>query len=98
MFGHHGPHRPAQRQIDRLTEQKHRGASINRHLQHLRSFMNPVILEKLVDRFQIDEIGSNYPPVLYNPHAVPPLGTTDSNVPTPSGDIRRTASRWDQPR
>ena len=31
--------------------------------------MNPSILDKVIDEYNLDEIGSNYPKEIYNPHA-----------------------------
>jgi hypothetical protein len=33
-----------------------------------REFNNPLILERFIDEFGLNEIGSNYPRELYNPH------------------------------
>ena len=33
-----------------------------------KDYNNPLVLEKFIDAFGLDEIGSNYPTSLYNPH------------------------------
>jgi hypothetical protein len=33
-----------------------------------KEFSNPQILDKVIDEYSLDEIGSNYPKDLYNPH------------------------------
>jgi hypothetical protein len=33
-----------------------------------KDYNNPLILEKIIDFYDIDEIGSNYPKEMYNPH------------------------------
>ena len=37
-------------------------------MEHEKDYNNPLILEKIIDFYSIDEIGSNYPKHLYNPH------------------------------
>ena len=76
---------------------------MNHHLARLRNFLNPVILEKLVDRFGIDEIGTNYPKTLYNPHDFSPEEYYDRLATAPLGRPVVTTivsapkrSRWDQ--
>lgn len=44
----------------------------NQRLVAQRDFMNPSILEKVIDQYDIDEIGSNYPKDLYDPHGMDP--------------------------
>lgn len=33
-----------------------------------KEYNNPLILEKIIDYYDIDEIGSNYPKSIYDPH------------------------------
>lgn len=47
-----------------------KGMSINEKVRHGKDFKNPYLLNWLVDHCDIDEIGSNYPPHLFNPHAI----------------------------
>lgn len=44
------------------------GLDFNAHLRSLKSFRNPSILEKLVNKFDIDEHGSCCEPSVWNPH------------------------------
>jgi hypothetical protein len=37
-----------------------------------KEFSNPHILDKVIDEFSLDEIGSNYPRDMYNPHGKDP--------------------------
>lgn len=43
------------------------GASINRELNKQKELKNPDILERLIKRHDLLEIGSNYPPEIFNP-------------------------------
>eukprot|EP00455_Lapot_gusevi_P041710 TRINITY_DN4872_c0_g1_i1.p1 TRINITY_DN4872_c0_g1~~TRINITY_DN4872_c0_g1_i1.p1 ORF type:complete len:306 (+),score=50.71 TRINITY_DN4872_c0_g1_i1:60-977(+) len=46
-----------------------KSASFNQNLTSMRLYKNPSILEKIVCSLNIDQIGSNYPSHLYDPHA-----------------------------
>jgi hypothetical protein len=37
-----------------------------------KEYLNPLILEKIVDYYNLDEIGTNYPKEVYNPHGKQP--------------------------
>lgn len=39
-----------------------------RLISHEKDFNNPLILEKFIEHFSLDEMGSNYPKTAYNPH------------------------------
>lgn len=43
---------------------------LTQSIQSKKDFGNPQILTKVVEYFHIDEIGSNYPPSLFDPHAI----------------------------
>jgi hypothetical protein len=56
-----------QAKIKKFHEMKVAGTSINDNLRKSKAFRNPDILEKLVLYCNINEIGSNYPPHLFDP-------------------------------
>lgn len=37
-----------------------------------KEYLNPLILDKIIEYYDIDEIGSNYPKEVYNPHGKDP--------------------------
>jgi hypothetical protein len=37
-------------------------------VEQAREYNNPLILEKFIEEYGIDEIGSNYPREIYTPH------------------------------
>lgn len=43
------------------------GMDMNRVIQHRKEFRNPSIYEKLIQFCDINELGTNYPPELYDP-------------------------------
>lgn len=43
-------------------------SSLNFQIQQRKHFRNPSIYEKLIDHLEIEEIGTNYPPALYDPY------------------------------
>jgi len=45
-----------------------RGADYNRIIQGKKAFRNPSIYEKLIIHCNIDELGTNFPPHLYDGH------------------------------
>lgn len=51
-----------------LEAKKLHGFDLAQNIKTHKDFGNPYILTKIVEHFQIDEIGSNYPKELYNPH------------------------------
>lgn len=55
-----------------LFIQKHRdGLNLNEDLKRQKQFGNPEILDKIVQHFEIDELGSNYPKDIWDPHGLP---------------------------
>jgi len=58
-----------QEKIARLYDKKMReGKDMNASIQRRKDFRNPSIYEKLISFCLIDELGTNYPPEVYNPH------------------------------
>lgn len=58
-----------QDKIARLYERKLRdGKDMNASIQMRKDFRNPSIYEKLISYCGIDEMGTNYPPEVYDPH------------------------------
>ncbi|XP_046456925.1 SAP30-binding protein-like [Daphnia pulex] len=43
-------------------------SSLNFQIQQRKQFRNPSIYEKLIDHLDIEEIGTNYPPSIYDPY------------------------------
>lgn len=59
-----------QEKIGRWYEKKQRdGLNMNDTIQKRIDFRNPSIYEKLVVFCKIDELGTNYPPAIYDPHS-----------------------------
>lgn len=58
--------------VVKFHEHKRAGKSINRNLRRSKEFKNPDILTKLVELVGISEIGTNYPPSLWDPFAYQP--------------------------
>ncbi len=54
--------------MSRFFEALRSGHSVNVQLRSSKQFNNPDILEKLISFWGLDEIGSNYPPALFDPH------------------------------
>ncbi|RWS15873.1 SAP30-binding protein-like isoform X1 [Dinothrombium tinctorium] len=54
--------------ISRLYEKKLEGRDMNASIQKRKDFRNPSIYEKLIAYCGIDELGTNYPPEIYDPH------------------------------
>jgi len=58
-----------QDKFTKLYERKvRRGLNINDYIQSNKQFRNPSIYEKLIIRCNIDELGTNYPKHIYDPH------------------------------
>lgn len=53
-------------------QQKARGMDFNRMFQKRKDFRNPSIYEKLIEHFGIDEMGSNFPKSVFDPHGFKP--------------------------
>ncbi|NXR82447.1 S30BP protein, partial [Pycnonotus jocosus] len=59
-----------QDKIERLYERKMKeGMDMNYIIQKKREFRNPTIYEKLIQFCSIDEIGTNYPKDMFDPHS-----------------------------
>ncbi|KAI9559054.1 transcriptiol regulator protein HCNGP-like [Daphnia sinensis] len=54
------------RQYDSMVQKN--VSSLNFQIQQRKHFRNPSIYEKLIDHLEIEEIGTNYPPALYDPY------------------------------
>ncbi|XP_062388378.1 SAP30-binding protein isoform X2 [Sardina pilchardus] len=58
-----------QEKIQKLYERKQHGAfDTNSHIQKKKEFRNPSIYEKLIQFCGIDELGTNYPKDMFDPH------------------------------
>ncbi|XP_062234936.1 SAP30-binding protein isoform X4 [Platichthys flesus] len=58
-----------QEKIHKLYERKlHGDFDTNNHIQKKKEFRNPSIYEKLIQFCAIDELGTNYPKDMFNPH------------------------------
>ncbi|XP_069012293.1 SAP30-binding protein isoform X2 [Embiotoca jacksoni] len=58
-----------QEKIHKLYERKlHGDFDTNNHIQKKKEFRNPSIYEKLIQFCSIDELGTNYPKDMFNPH------------------------------
>ncbi|EGZ15991.1 hypothetical protein PHYSODRAFT_505477 [Phytophthora sojae] len=61
-----------QQRIERfLRVQRERGQDFQTTLQDKKEVRNPYILEKVVEYFGIDELQSNFPPDVFDPHGLP---------------------------
>eukprot|EP00743_Colponemidia_sp_Colp-15_P011007 GILK01012215.1.p1 GENE.GILK01012215.1~~GILK01012215.1.p1 ORF type:complete len:217 (-),score=26.00 GILK01012215.1:149-799(-) len=59
-----------ERKIRQFFLLKERGRTVAGELRASKAFSNPDILQKIVSFYDIDEIGSNYPPDIFDPHTV----------------------------
>ncbi|OQR76138.1 SAP30-binding protein-like [Tropilaelaps mercedesae] len=57
-----------QSRIADLLEKSRRGANLVDNIQRKKTFRNPSIYEKLIVHCDIDELGSNFPPNVFDPH------------------------------
>eukprot|EP00741_Cyanophora_paradoxa_P025098 tig00000342_g24226.t1 len=55
--------------LEQFVQLRAQGRRLNDSLRANKNFRNPAILEKLVEYWGIDEIGSNYPRDKFDPHA-----------------------------
>eukprot|EP00037_Helgoeca_nana_P001771 m.29366 g.29366 ORF g.29366 m.29366 type:complete len:275 (+) comp12105_c0_seq1:157-981(+) len=55
------------RRVERLFREKRKGTNLNELIRTMRPYQNPSIYEKLIDMMEIDQIGSNCPPEVYDP-------------------------------
>ncbi|XP_033118591.1 SAP30-binding protein-like [Anneissia japonica] len=53
---------------DKIKQYLRRHFDLNSMIQNRKDFRNPSIYEKLINYMGIDELGSNYPDDVYNPH------------------------------
>lgn len=53
------------------------GKNMNESIQKMKDFRNPSIYEKLISYCGIDEMGTNYPPEVYDPHSWGPESLYD---------------------
>lgn len=54
----------------RLAQFRDKGYNPTQHIRQNREFANPQILQKIVDYFEIDDIGSCYPKHIFDPRAI----------------------------
>lgn len=57
-----------QEKIEKLWEKKQMGMDMNSVIQNKKAFRNPSIYAKLIQFCDIDELGTNFPPELYDGH------------------------------
>ncbi|KAG8446355.1 hypothetical protein GDO86_013986 [Hymenochirus boettgeri] len=57
-----------QEKIQRYFEKKKDGMDMNQIIQNKKEFRNPSIYEKLIQFCSIDELGTNYPKDMFDPH------------------------------
>uniref|UniRef100_A0A914V236 SAP30-binding protein n=1 Tax=Plectus sambesii TaxID=2011161 RepID=A0A914V236_9BILA len=50
-------------------EMKSLGEDVNRKIQERKDFMNPSLYEILINHFEIDELGTNFPKDIFDPHS-----------------------------
>ena len=80
-----------------LEAQQQHNFDLTESIQRKKDFGNPHILTKVVDFFHIDELGSNYPPEIFDPAAIkrrndPPTSNQDP-APTPAASGEPISSR-----
>lgn len=74
-YGFTLPSEPKEKCPDKLQDKishlydrmKHSNMDMNKLIQERKDFRNPSIYEKLIQFCEIDELGTNYPPELYDP-------------------------------
>lgn len=74
-YGFSLPSEPKEKCPDKLQDKishlydrmKHSNMDMNKIIQERKDFRNPSIYEKLIQFCEIDELGTNYPPELYDP-------------------------------
>lgn len=54
----------------RLSQFRDKGYNPTTHIRQNREFANPQILQKIVDYFEIEDIGSCYPKHLFDPQSI----------------------------
>jgi hypothetical protein len=55
--------------VKKLEIKRRTGKSLNDHIQQRKDFRNPSIYEKLIHYFDLDELGTNLPKEVYDPHS-----------------------------
>lgn len=68
-----------------LEAQREYAFDLTKSIQSKKDFGNPAILRKVVAYFQIDELGSNYPPHLFDPREIADRNKEPPAAPRPSG-------------
>ncbi|XKL64172.1 hypothetical protein PGB90_004258 [Kerria lacca] len=56
-----------QDKFSNFFEKVHSGWDLNKHIQNNKAFRNPSIYEKLIEFCNLNELGTNYPPHIYDP-------------------------------
>lgn len=74
---------------DMYDKMKMKNMDMNKLIQERKEFRNPSIYEKLIQFCEIDELGTNYPPELYDP-----MQWTSMFTILPSGNWLRTNCVW----
>ncbi|KAI9105437.1 HCNGP-like protein-domain-containing protein, partial [Phlyctochytrium arcticum] len=69
-----------QEKIARWLQLKESGMHFNARLEKTHAFRNPAIMNKLISYLGLDEIGSNYPSHIYDPHGFPAEAFSDAIV------------------
>ncbi|VDK18117.1 unnamed protein product, partial [Anisakis simplex] len=55
-------------QFEKYFARKANGMDLNLSIQLRQDFKNPSIYERLIEAFEVDELGSNFDPSVFNPH------------------------------
>ncbi|VDP14140.1 unnamed protein product [Soboliphyme baturini] len=67
----------AQAKFKEFFRRKAAGYDFNKAIQNRTDFRNPSIYEKLIEHFGIDEIGTNFPKEVFDPHGFKPCDFYD---------------------
>lgn len=59
---------PLQEKFKNYFAQKENGFDLNLVIKRRRDFKNPSMYEKLIEKFDVDEIGSNFNRTVFDPH------------------------------
>lgn len=76
----------------RLAQFREKGYNPTQHIRQNREFANPQLLQKIVDYFEIDDIGSCYPKHLFNPQAIVARRARDKTSEVRGDDERAPAA------
>ncbi|CAB3401391.1 unnamed protein product [Caenorhabditis bovis] len=60
-----------QARFEAAFRQKAMGINLNQQIQSRKDFCNPMSYEQFIDRFDIDEKGTNFPSNIFDPHCIP---------------------------